>query len=307
MRILITGINGFIGNNLVSALKGKHLLYGLDIISPYTNGVADTFSWDDLERISEVDMIIHLAGIAHDTSKVFTKKDYFEVNVGLTQRIFDYFLRSEAKKFIFFSSIKAVADWPNDEVLTEETEPCPVSDYGKSKLEAERYINSKTNPDNKKIYILRPCMIHGPGNKGNLNLLFKQVEKGFPWPLGAFENKRSYTSIDNLIFVINQLVENEIASDTFNIADDEPISTNHLIRIIAASRGKKEHIWRFNTQIIKWVARAGDILHLPLNSERLIKLTGSFVISNTKLRKCLCIENMPVAADEGLKKTISSL
>src|SRR5690606_40901886 len=64
------------------------------------------------------------------------------------------------------------------------------------KLMAEEYILSKPLPDNKRVYIIRPCMIHGPGNQGNLNLLYKVVEKGIPWPLAAFENKRSFLSID---------------------------------------------------------------------------------------------------------------
>lgn len=59
----------------------------------------------------------------------------------------------------------------------------------------------------KRVYILRPCMIHGPGNKGNLNLLYNVVRKGIPWPLGDFENKRSFTSIDNLCYVVEGLLE----------------------------------------------------------------------------------------------------
>jgi len=76
-------------------------------------------------------------------------------------------------------------------------------------------------------------MIHGPGNKGNLNLLYKLVQKGLPWPLGAFENKRSFTSIDNLTHIITQIIEKEIDPGIYQIADDEALSTNELIQLIA--------------------------------------------------------------------------
>ena len=69
MKILITGIHGFVGSNLVEALKKEHTIYGLDIISPLKDGVEKTYSWDDLsnEKIPDIDAIIHLAGKAHDT------------------------------------------------------------------------------------------------------------------------------------------------------------------------------------------------------------------------------------------------
>ena len=75
-------------------------------------------------------------------------------------------------------------------------------------------------------------MIHGPGNKGNLNLLYGVVKKGIPWPLGSFENKRTFTSIDNLCYIINGLLTKEVESGIYNINDDEAVSTNELIEII---------------------------------------------------------------------------
>jgi nucleoside-diphosphate-sugar epimerase len=172
--------------------------------------------------------------------------------------------------------------------------------------EDERVRMGEKEKSEKKVYILRPCMIHGPGNKGNLNLLFKMVSKGIPWPLGAFENKRSFTSIENLQFVIQQIIEKDIEPGTYQIADDAPLSTNQLIELIAASQGKKASIWRINSKLITFAASVGDKLHLPLNSERLKKLTESYVVSNSKLKKALGIENMPVSAEEGMRRTLKS-
>ena len=234
MNILITGIHGFVGSNLVNALKRQHTIFGLDIVAPAKDGVERTYSWADLDngRLPRVDAIIHLAGKAHDTKNRSAAEVYFQVNTGLTKKIFDYFsCHPETGKFIFFSSVKAAVDKVPGEVLYEDIEPCPVGPYGESKVKAENYIREQIERrreiyEGREIVILRPCMIHGPGNKGNLNLLYGFVKKGLPWPLGAFENRRTFTSIDNLTFVISGMLSKKIESGIYNMADDEPLSTN---------------------------------------------------------------------------------
>ena len=309
MNILITGITGFVGSNLVSALKNHHNIYGLDIVSPKTEGVKKTFSWDELEKIPPVELIIHLTGIAHDTMKQTNPNIYFEINTGLTQKICDWFLSSEIKKFIFFSSVKSVADRVVGDILTEEVVPHPVGPYGESKIAAENYILSKNiiaNSLQKKIYILRPSMIHGPGNKGNLNLLYQVVKKGIPYPLGAFENKRSFTSIDNLSFVIDQLIEKNILSGIYNISDDESFSTNELIKLIAKTLDKPSKILCLNKNFIYFCAKIGTYFQLPFNNDSLQKLTENYLVSNAKIKKVLEIDKMLVTAEKGLRKTILS-
>ena len=307
MKILITGVHGFVGSNLVKSLSKQHLIYGIDIISPLKEGIKYTFSWDYLDmpsEIPEVDAIIHLAGKAHDTKNETAADEFFRVNTGLTQKIYDYFLKSKAKKFIFFSTVKAAAD-KVEGILTEDVVPSPVGPYGESKLAAEKYIQEHL-VDGKQVYILRPCMIHGPGNKGNLNLLYGVVRKGIPWPLGAFENRRTFTSIENLRFVINGLLTKDVPAGIYNIGDDEALSTNELIEEICASLGKKAHIWKLPKGLMNGVAKGGGTLHLPLDPERLRKLTENYISSNEKIKKALGIEKMPVDAREGLRKTLES-
>ncbi len=306
MKILITGIHGFVGSNLVAALCKCNTIYGLDIISPVKEGVSYTFSWDDLDRgiIPKVDAIIHLAGKAHDTKNKAASEVYFKVNTGLTQKIYDFFLTSSARKFVFFSTAKAAAD-KVDGILTEDVVPAPIGPYGESKIKAEEYIQAHPASD-KQVYILRPCMIHGPGNKGNLNLLYSVVEKGIPWPLGAFENKRTFTSIDNLSYVISGLLTRDVPSGIYNMGDDEALSTNELIEAICESLGKKAHIWKLSKGLMNGVAKVGGMLHLPLNPERLQKLTENYISSNAKIKAALGIEQMPVRAMDGLKKTLAS-
>ena len=316
MNILITGIHGFVGSNLVNALKQQHTLYGLDIVTPDKAGVAKTYTWEELEKVSTTslqlpvfDAIIHLAGKAHDTKNQSVAQVYFDINTGLTQKIFDFFLTSDAKKFIFFSSVKAAADSVIGDVLTEEVIPTPIGPYGESKIRAEEYIQgicSRLELQTKQVYILRPCMIHGPGNKGNLNLLYNVVKKGIPWPLGDFENRRSFTSVDNLCYVVEGILTKSVDSGIYHIGDDEALSTNELIETMCEAIGKKAHIWRLNRGMMEACAKVGSILHLPLNTERLRKLTENYVVSNEKIKKALGIKSMPVRAKEGLVKTIKS-
>ena len=343
MNILITGIHGFVGSNLVVALKEHHSLYGLDIVAPEKEGVVKTFAWKDLETTSfpmqqllKFDAIIHLAGKAHDTKNQSASQVYFDINTGLTQKIFDFFLESSAKKFIFFSSVKAAADSVVGDMLTEDVIPTPVGPYGESKIAAESYIKEHfilpttssgylsplnspvnrgktTSPEeenvrysDKRVYILRPCMIHGPGNKGNLNLLYNVVKKGIPWPLGDFENKRSFTSIDNLCYVVEGLLTKDVASGIYHMGDDEALSTNELIALMCEAMGKEPHIWKMNRKMMEGCADLGTLLHLPLNTERLRKLTENYVVSNEKIKLALGIDRMPVRAADGIMKTIRS-
>ena len=312
MKILITGVHGFVGSNLVEALKNEHTIYGLDIISPVKDGVRFTFGWDFLDKegeIPEVDAIIHLAGKAHDTKNEAAADVYFKVNTELTKKIFDYFLlHSKCKKFVFFSTAKAAAD-KVDGILTEDVTPSPVGPYGESKIAAERYLLSKledVRSKSKDVYIFRPCMIHGPGNKGNLNLLYNVVKKGIPWPLGAFENRRTFTSIENICFAVEGVLTKDVPSGIYNMGDDEALSTNELIEEICKSLGKKAHIWKLPKGMMNGVAKMGDKLHLPLNSERLRKLTENYISSNEKIKKALGVEKMPVDARTGLQSTLKS-
>ena len=296
MKITITGSTGFVGCNLLEFLLDHNFEpKALNLRIP---------NWKtDLDEDSNA--IIHLAGKAHDTKNTSNPEDYFDVNTKLTQDLFDAFLASNCRDFIFLSSVKAVTDKAED-IVIEETLTNPQTAYGQSKLQAEQYILSKSLPQGKRVFIIRPSMIHGPGNKGNLNLLYQLVSKGIPWPLGAFGNKRSFCSIDNVCFVIQQILEREdIPSGIYNLADNDAISTNRLIELIAISKHKKAKIYKISQKKINRLAKLGDLLSLPLNSERLEKLTENFVVSNEKIVKAIG-KPLPVSAENGLMKTYNS-
>ena len=290
MSIYLTGASGFVGKNLISYFDNK-----IEIKKHVR----------DVEFCISQNIVIHLAGKAHDLKNISNKEDYYEVNTELTKKIFDAFLISDSSVFIMLSSVKAVADNVVGS-LSEDCEPNPKTHYGKSKLLAERYILSKNIPGNKRVYILRPCMIHGPNNKGNLNLLYKLVSKRIPWILGAFKNLRSYCSIDNLLFVINEFIDNNaIPSGVYNVADDEHLSTNEIISLMAKSNNKKTIIFNVYPFIIFIIAKIGDVIPLPLNSERLKKLTESYIVCNEKLKKNIGKE-LPLTSKQGIIKTLKS-
>jgi nucleoside-diphosphate-sugar epimerase len=288
--IYLTGSSGFVGK------------YFLDFFK--RDNVCVSSRGEEL-KIDDAEVVIHLAGKAHDVRNTSSSQEYYEVNTELTKKVFDAFLASEAKVFITLSSVKAVADQVEGE-LTEQHHPNPVTHYGKSKLLAEQYISFKEIPEGKRVYVLRPCLIHGPGNKGNLNLLYKLVSKNIPWPLGAFENKRSFCSIDNLMFIFRELIEREdIPSGIYNVSDDEPLSTNDLIGLIAQSQNRNPKIWNISKKFIEGVASIGDELRLPLNTERLQKLISSYVVSSAKIKIAIC-KPLPLSSREGLLKTFKS-
>lgn len=288
--IFLTGASGFVGISVLNYFGGNRV---------------NVSKRGDEYKIESSSVVIHLSGKAHDLKNTSSPDEYYQVNTELTKKVFDEFLASEAKVFITLSSVKAVAD-EVEYVLTEDHIPNPITHYGKSKQLAEQYILLKEVPQGKRVYILRPCMIHGSGNKGNLNLLYSLVSKGLPWPLGSFINSRSYLSIENLCFIIKELIDREdIPSGVYNVADDAPLSTNEVIKMIAESRGKKARIINLSKNLIKLLARVGDILKLPLNSERLLKLTESYVVSNAKIKKALG-KQLPVSPKEGLMRTFQS-
>jgi NAD dependent epimerase/dehydratase family enzyme len=129
-------------------------------------------------------------------------------------------------------------------------------------------------------------MIHGPNNKGNLNLLYNFVSKGIPYPFGKYVNKRSFVSVDNLCFIINELIDNsKIESGIYNIADDISLSTIDLVQLMSEVLCKPTRILKVPKFIIRFIAKVGDFLPLPINSERLLKLTENYEVSNLKIKK----------------------
>ena len=300
-NITVTGITGFVGQNLDKYLQG-YTIQGFSRSATEKNISYDQLTTDVLNNQKA---FIHLAGKAHDLKNTSDDQEYFDVNTELTKKIFDQFVKSTCETFVYMSSVKAVAD-EVESILDEIVIPNPVTAYGKSKLAAEAYVLSKKLPEGKHVYILRPCMIHGPGNKGNLNMLYNFVSKGIPYPFGKYQNQRSFLSVENLCFVIKELIENtSIPSGVYNIADDETLSTKELVTTIGHVINKPAKILNTPKFLVHLIAKIGDVLPLPINTERVQKLTENYCVSNTKIKKAIDKE-LPLTAKEGVKRTIRS-
>lgn len=308
MKILISGATGFIGANLVTYLKDKLPDVEFSFLTRKKSGRPGEILWTELSRksLEGIDAVVHLAGLAHDTKNTLDESAYYQVNFELTKLLYDYYLQSNAGKFIYVSSVKAAAD-KVEGILKEDVSPTPATAYGKSKLKAEEYIRQLSlGVAGKTYYILRPCMVHGPGNKGNLNLLYKFAAKGLPYPLGAFNNSRSFLSVENFCYVCHQLLTRDVKGGVYNLSDDEPLSTKELFSIISDVAGARPRILDIPKSLVATLAKAGDLFKLPLNSERLQKLTENYVVSNAKIKSALGIEVLPVTARQGITHTISS-
>lgn len=297
MKIIVTGASGFIGKNLSSYLQQKGM--------PVSKVSLRDPIWKKCFQ-ENAGAVIHLAGKAHDTKSTSAKSEYLAINRDLTISVFNEYLKSNISDFFFFSSVKAVADHVEG-TLKENIVANPQTPYGRSKFEAEQYLLKVKLTPGKRLFIIRPCMIHGPGNKGNLNLLYKIVRIGIPWPLAAFENKRSFLSIENLSFLIFELLLNkDVPSGIYNFSDDESLSTNQLITLMNKVRGKKARLFNLNKKLIITMASVGEKFHLPFNRERLNKLTENYIVSNSKIKAALNIEKLPRTAEAGIIKTIES-
>ncbi|HRI79318.1 MAG TPA: NAD-dependent epimerase/dehydratase family protein [Cyclobacteriaceae bacterium] len=302
--VLITGISGFIGSNLVRHFKDQpdirlmgysrkpEATADIKLVSGYSAALLDELS---------VDCVIHLAGIAHDLSGKYQDEDYDSVNFGMTASLYEEFLKSRATAFIFMSSIKAAADHASLPV-DESVNPSPLTSYGRSKLKAEQFIIQNGSKDGKHFYIFRPSVIYGRGNKGNMHLLAKLIQSGMPYPLGKYDNQRSFLFIENLNFIVEQFIRNQFDSGVYHLSDGSTHSTSELIHIMAAAMQKRIPVWNLPKGIVDLLANVGSVVHLPFNRNTLSKLTESLVVSNGKVIGEMG-SPLPFTTPEGLSKT----
>ena len=300
--VVITGASGFVGSNISTHLAKKYCLHK---VSRYIGGDND-YTWGQLDSLPiKSRAFIHLAGKAHDLRGESQKQEYIDVNVGLTKCAFEAFKSSESEVFIYFSSVKAVASQVPG-VLTENDELDVDTPYGQSKREAEKYLLSQELESNQRLYILRPCMIHGPENKGNLNLLFQMAKRSVPFPFGAYVNERSLLGIDNLKLIIEALISQKPLSDVYNLADDEYVSTSGIYSQMGEVLGKSLYIWAVWPWVINGIGKIGDVLPLPIDSLKIMKLTENYRVSNSKIKLALGWSKMPFSLIDNLTKTIKS-
>lgn len=298
MKVLVLGGNsGFIGSHLDRRLDPS---FDCKFVS------MRNLDWMTDDFYPEA--VINLVGKAHDFSGTAKEHDYYFANFDLAQKAFQIFLDSRASIFIHISSLAAIEEIESISPLSEAAKSNSLSYYGKSKRAAEEWLLEQPLPLDKKLIILRPPMVHGAGDKGNLNQLYKLVSKGIPYPLVKFKNKRSFLSIENFCFFLEQVLSknDKLESGIYHLADDETLSSNEIVKLIKEETGFKTPCLPMPKNIVRWVSKIGDRTTFPLNTWRLKKLTSNLVVSNKKIKIALSIQRLPLTAKEGLRETIRS-
>lgn len=111
----------------------------------------------------------------------------------------------------------------------------------------------------------------------------------------------------NVVYVVKELLEKNVESGIYNLCDDDPVSTNEMIRLMSESLGREAKMLRIPKGLVEIGAKIGDVMRFPLNTERLGKLTGDYIVDNSDIKRVLGVNQMPVRAKDGLIATIRGM
>mgnify|MGYP001355570070 CR=1 FL=1 len=250
-RILITGVNSYVGNSLEEWLNKYPEKYEVHKIS-LRDG-----TWKNKD-LSVYDVVVHVAGIAHVSTDPKMEEQYYKVNRDLTINIATKAKDEGVKQFIFLSSIIVYGDSINNTgYIDKNTIPKPSNFYGKSKLQAEEGIRP-LNDDNFNVVIIRPPMIYGKGSKGNYPRLAKLARKTPIFP--DFDNQRSMLYIENLCEFMRLMIEHE-ESGLFFPQNKEYVKTSEMVRKIAKIYSKKIWMTKLFNPLIKILRKRVQVVN----------------------------------------------
>ena len=302
MNVFVTGGNGFLGRALVRFLveAGHQVVAPVRGEAPFSiDGVTwqERASFDDsgtLRRLmSGTDAIVHCAAYAHQTRTTTDEdRDKFQaVNVDLTASLYALANECQVPHFVFISSIGAITGM-SDEVVSESTEPSPIDDYGRSKRNAELKLLELRQSSDTSVTILRPTLIYGPGNPGNMQRLARLVDSGLPLPFASVRATRSLSFVQNVCSAIAACLASSRAADRdYIVCDSESVVLGDLIRLIAAAKGKRVRLLRVHRALLAMLGKIGDLgsailgRSLGIDSYSVERLTGSLECDNSRIRE----------------------
>lgn len=282
-NILISGEHSFIGNSFRKYSSFRNVkLISLKRIKP-----------EEVD-FSGIDVVIHLSAIVHSTEKI-SSTEYFHINRDLAIIFAKCAKSAGVKQFIFLSTVKVYGKYEPGTVWSETSECKPTDYYGISKHQAEIELKTLAN-DSFSVSIIRTPLVYGPGNKANMQKLFRLVKLMPILPFRRTDNLRHFNYIENLVSFIDRLIEVNI-SGTFISTDNEHVSTSELVLFISEAQKKHVILISFPSILKKIIMKV-----LPSNYERLF---GSFIIDNTFTRNTLNFKPM-FSTKEGIHKTLNT-
>jgi nucleoside-diphosphate-sugar epimerase len=324
IHVLVTGASGFIGRHLCHYLvelgysvRGTHR--GVKIPCGYNKNIewinvgeiGPETQWET--ALNGIDYVIHLAALAHQIGEKGNGRinEFFQVNTYGTENLIYQIKKNKAIKRIVYLSSVSVYDPERNEYLNELSLCNPVTDYGRSKLAAEKVIKDTLTNYGTDWCILRPALVYGSGNPGNMARLQRLVDLGLPLPFANIKNKRSFIFVGNLVNAITACINNSNAGcKTFIISDGCDLSTTELVQKIALITGKRALLFQVPLSLLKLIGRVGDninrVLHrsFGIDTYSVDRLVGSFTIDASFIRNTLNWK-APFSIDEGLKKTLT--
>jgi nucleoside-diphosphate-sugar epimerase len=309
-KVLITGLNGFVGKALGDKLVEK----GFNVNGAVRSWVPVDFpgaltkylikdidsSTDWQKALENVKVVIHLAARVHVMKDTATDAlaEFRKVNVEGTLNLARQAAKAGVQRFIFISSIKVNGEGTLlGHPYTAEDQPAPVDPYGISKREAEDALRQLASDTGMEVVIIRPPLVYGPDVKANFQSMMRWLDKGMPLPLGAINNRRSLVALDNLIDLIVTCIHHPAAANqTFLAGDGEDLSTSELLQRMSVALGKKAWLVPVPSFLL--------ILGATLVGKQAMaqRLCGSLQVDISKAGDLLDWKP-PVCVDEALRKT----
>ncbi|MDJ0712939.1 MAG: NAD-dependent epimerase/dehydratase family protein [Prochloraceae cyanobacterium] len=322
--VLITGATGFIGTHLVPALHQQGWQITAAVRNNYSRLPSTPIKTVQVGEIDGktnwtealaggVEKVIHLAARAHiiEDNAPSPEAEFLRVNTEGTANLVKQSIKAGVKHFVFVSSIGAMAT-SSDRILNEKS-PCqPDTPYGWSKLKAELELTNLARDSNMTWTIIRPTLVYGPGNPGNMERLVKLVKSGLPLPFGNTNNRRSLVFVGNLVDAIAIcLIHPQARKQIFLVSDGQDISTPNLVRQIARQMHRPCRLLPVSPSLLKFLGKLGDavqeITHkkIPLNTPTVNRLLGSLFVESSYIQTTLNW-HPPFTIDRGLQETIGS-
>ena len=282
MKILVTGASGFVGRYLVNDLSKTDEVIACVreksnlLPSSVQQIVGNNFF--DIALPKDINVIVHLAGIAHNKNN--SVDEFKKNNVDGTLELAHKALEANIKRFIFISSIGVNGNSTHGKAFTEQDTPNPTNDYTKSKYEAEKALAKLFENTNIDLVIIRPPLIYAHDAPGNFSKLLMLIKLGQFLPFGCTHNQRSFIAIENLVSFITACIYHDTKiNETFLIADDEVISTKQLIQCVSSGMGKSMILLPVPTKLLSILA---DVTGKVSIFEQLY---GNLEIDNGKAKK----------------------